>query len=394
MERSFENSTSKAKKARKRKIPTLWTTAGVFCLLYVANVLRLHYTLPDAKIHQRPVKPPQWSLPIDKNVAFWNTLREQLAQREAPCDKDNQHDHLRSEPSTLLQALDKKSNFLCDLPSACPMMLEEPMVAVLLVIYSSPVNWRQMLITVLKLLETVDEVWVLIAQSVWDTDADNDDLYRERFRPKDQSNNAQFTPLIVDQWATAVERIDQDSDASGILWLEADGDSLSQQSVWKPLVTQRIAAWRQKPVPLHVSHVLELPHEKLQSLQCHLATIFKPPSLNVVPAHGTDLVQAVPQMHGMVHDRSWLCFLRHPGLQQVKMGGANWRRFRVVAAIWMAHLAGTTSPATQENFSIGSHDVDLFTFTEDIAWFGGVALPERDLSSFEKCDDEPIVGAW
>ena len=177
----------------------------------------------------------------------------------------------------------------------------------------------------------------------------------------------------------AVDTMDSESAATAILWLEVtatpNSTSTSLTASWQTFVDQRIESWRTRPSPIHASHVLRLsPYQYLGLPQtfrdCHNVRTQYVLSTKSDPETVSEL--DVPHIHGLIHDRAWLCFWKHPILRRY-IQNADWHLFCFAVVMWMAHLASVEYAA--EAMKVIRRDQLPYSASNLLTFFGGVSLP-------------------
>lgn len=397
--------------ARFRRHAWRWIMGGLVVLLqfYGSTLVRLHRTVPDLQ-HE---KSHHWQVAVardqsnDDNTLLWEGLERQLVERDRVCGvvsnrSTKVQNHLRggpetNEPLTLLESLRQPrnaSNLQCRLPCPVSTQNDAKVAAVLVLDQQQRVHWRQLTVNTLKLLQTVDQVWVLMARHVWQDDAatEHDKLYRERFRPQPVKSSSRIHSLIVDKesWGQAIEQLDTLSNARTLVWIQASHNTTSS---WKTFIHPRVEEWKRIPHAIHVSyqlHVLEANgHRVAQSSHnsdtvaafggCHRHLEPQRRSALVVPvtsAWESNAITALPYLHGLVHDKAWLCFWKHGVLQPFWQQG--WRVGSVAATLWMTHLAGAEPLVTDETVAV-EWVVDLAVPV--LNYFGGASLPGPNMTA-------------
>jgi hypothetical protein len=432
-------------RSQQRRLRGIWGIALFFVIFYLLNVLRLSVTIPEPHHHYIPnlrQKPVEWTV-RSKEDAFWTSINDKVqARRQAHhCQRkvDGTNLSIKSLDQLLLlqqqsamtqeqrQQDQLKSEQKCDLPSACAWTTEIPMVAAVLVLdrWDSPslkksIPWRQLLVTVLQLLETVDEVWVLIAQDVWDesekTEAGRvDQLYRARFRPPNTNQplpSTQFHPLIVHDWSIALDQIDQASDASAIIWIEtehilsmlpssriiSENENATAIPRWQNILPFHIQTWQNHPMVLYAMNIFDFDQPLPRCLDTITTTSRNTnlPSLARVRTETSSaqvMVDGIPYIHGLIHHRSWLCFWQHPLLVQQSwmISKTNWQNYAFAMTLWMVHLGGlhVTTDAPNDNNRMTTPPnttLPLSNVMQDIlVFFGGGALKVTDWQAWEHC---------
>lgn len=356
---------------------------------------------------------------------LWMQLEDQLEQRQKRCSistpKHNattltkQSGHMRGHPvrqlspsgSNLLTSLreyrqqnpstDKKMH--CYLPSSCPVLEDETKIAMVLVIgEQQPMDWRQVLVDIFKMTGAVHEVWIFIAQRVWTfNNSDKDDafeLYKQRFRKwqqQEQDDDSRIRVVVVEEgsWIRAMEQLDSESAATTLVWAQVRNSDQYASLVmsWQNFVHHRVQQWREMPFPIHVSFWLELAVDSAHNFSfndaakygdiCHRVESHHFSFTRQVTSAGVqkDATRVLPSIHGLVHDRSWLCFWKHPILQRF-LQDTEWQVASLAATLWMAHLAGTQSVAMpDESIAVDMNDATVTETLELINFFGGVGLP-------------------
>ena len=197
----------------------------------------------------------------------------------------------------------------------------------------------------------------------------------------------------------AIEQLDSESAASTLIWAEVrdiDHMKLSTAPVsWQNFTSERVQAWRNMPFPLHVSFWLDAvgaaqSPAALQSPNgCHDAQESQLISTARL-ATGTmfnGTIMGLPSNHGLVHDRSWLCFWKHPIMHRFT---ESWQITSIGATLWMAHLAGVeflnTSNGTVQ-VDIDDDATDHEKIAELVNFFGGIGLPTSNTTTLpQECD--------
>ena len=411
--------------------------APALLFIYSGNLVRLHHRLPHpaelhaqhAVTHSRSTtartQPPPWRRrAVERDAqpaeaALWQRLQDQLLQRQEQCDAavssnstaTSQIGHLRGREETqstnLLeslrqygQATDDKNLARCFVPSSCPVPAQEKTkIALVLVIGEQiqTIDWRQVLVDSFKILPVVDELWIWVAQRVWTGHSNNQTiLYKERFqRWKQQPNgtDSRIRVVMVEEeegssWIKAVEQLDAESEASTVIWAEVREEDINRSTVvsWQSFVNERVQVWRENPFPLHVSFWLD----SVLHNGCNEVEVFHNASATDVKAatEQNDARMGLPSIHGLVHDRSWLCFWKHPIVQTLLQGSVPWEVTSLAATLWMAHLAGYQPFVTSdEEIGMTMNHVTARKIAEMINFLGGVGFPVENTTALsQECD--------
>lgn len=432
--------TNRLPRRRRHRWCAMAIALSLLCL-YGGNLVRLHHHLPSLEeLHAHPAAaarvPRRRRVEQDNGeaqAALWARLETQLVQRQGRCNLSfsnssntnatiptSQSGHLRGvlknqgQSANLLTALreyrqeqaGKQNLFHCNVPSSCPVQEEAKVATVLVIGKQQNINWRYVLVDAFKILAAVDELWILVAQRVWTLDNDSNKLYKERFRKWQQANDdSRIRLLVVEEegaWMKAIEQLDSESAASTLIWAEVrDSNDMKPPTAavsWQNFTSERVQAWRSMPFPLHVSFWLDTvgAARSLASMQsanwCHDSQESQHNSaIRLAPGtmyNGT--ISGLPSIHGLVHDRSWLCFWKHPIMHRFLQGTESWQITSIGTTLWMAHLAGVEFlNTTNETVDVGIDDdvTDREKIAELVNFFGGIGLPTSNATTLpQECD--------
>jgi hypothetical protein len=370
----------------------------VLLIIYGANLLRLHHRLPSpSRVPDTGLSPRRRR--AEQSDEETNTLllqlEDRLRRRDAVCHERRvnhtklgasfYNPHLRARTaSPLLDNLRKfrtsqSRNQLptsprCYLPSPCSLTTDtnETRIAAVLVLHQqhhdTDLDYRRLLIATFQLLlqTVVHEVWILLPEVQWSAENihHGNDLFRERFVQWHRQGPPYRVGTIAvkdGSWLKAVQQLDSESAADAILWvdleyhwnLDAATTATGPSKLWKTFVEHRIAQWRSAPTRMHVSHQLLLDQNTREGedksastdvpdclepwrVMNSVSTVEVTPVASQKPNMDALLL---PYLHGVVHDRSWLCFWQHPALDRFSTS-TDWQVVSLATTLWMAHLAG------------------------------------------------------
>jgi hypothetical protein len=265
-------------------------------------------------------------------------------------------------------------------------------------------DYRKLLIDAFQLLiqTVVHEVWIMLPESLWSAEnvEHGNDLFRERFVQWQRQGPPYRVGTIAvkdGSWLKAVQQMDSESAADAILWVDleyyrretATSSTTGPSKSWKTFVEYRTAQWRSAPTRMHVSHQLSLyqntreGEDKFVSIageDCFdsrrimdsVSTVEVAPVASQKPNRDPLLL---PYLHGVVHDRSWLCFWKYPPLDRFSTA-TDWQVISLASTLWMAHVAGMSfvvPPGMVEK----SVELNLSTTAAaDVVDFFGIPSPQ------------------